>query len=375
MKILILGSEGDRGAISIIRGLEDLNVNIFVAISKSKKYERLAYKKYSKTILYYEDSYFENFINSLIKFANIIGGYYIYCLGDEKTEWLIKGKKELNINKIVFEAPGYESFLMMVNKPRFLKVASSFGLSIPGEISVEEGINLLKHKESIVLKAKDKNTLKKFKAPIIINKLKVLKQIDFEKYNFIIQNFIFGPSVYYSAYYRNGKKIAFFEQINLVQQPCGGSVLKAAPYKIDPSVIAKTDEMFKSLDWSGVMMVEFKLCKGYYYVIECNPRFWGPNQLALDNGINYASLMLDKKNYVQRKKNNPIGYKWINGYIFGFISWIRGRGKFQKYSVKFQTKVRYYDLWNRKDTRLYFYFEVLLKTLILKINKKFRRKS
>lgn len=256
----------------------------------------------------------------------------------------------------------------MLNKPEFLKISLNNNLLIPREISIDTALEYLDNKKHIVLKAKDSKTLKKYKKPLIIDNKKMLFNIDFEQNNFIIQEFIDGPSVYYSAYYKDGVKIKSFEQINLVQQPAGGSVLKAAPYEICKDVVKKTDKMFQSLNWSGVMMVEFKIFDEKYYAIECNPRYWGPNQLLIDNGVNFPKLMigLDADNNEKEIKN--IGYKWFNGYILGFMYKISGLGKFQRYKVKFDYKIKYKDLWKRKDTRLYFSLEVMLNII-----RKFKR--
>ena len=206
-----------------------------------------------------------------------------------------------------------------------------------------------------------------------MDKFRKLEEYDLDKYSFIIQKYIKGPSVYYCAYYKKGEKISSFSQINLVQQPGGGSVLKAAPYNIDENIIIKTDQMFKKLDWSGVMMIEFKIENNIYYAIECNPRYWGPNQLLVDNGINFPLIMLEGKGIIDDKIKMNRGYKWRNGYILGYIYKFRGLGKFQRYKVEFDTKIKYKDLWNRKDTRLYFYLEIFLVVIVTKIKKIFKR--
>jgi|SRR5690554_2770122 len=370
--ILILGSESTRAAISILRGLKNIENNIYVAISNSNKSDRFAFRKYAKDYLFYNDMSEKDFIDSLLNFRNEIGDFYLFCIGDLKTEWILLNKETLNSNGINFEAPGLQEFKKMLFKPDYLKVSSKFGLKIPQELTIKEAMNLLENKKSIVLKAEDSKTLKKYKKPLIIEDIKSINKIDLNENNFIIQEFVDGPSVYYSAYYKKGRKISSFEQINLVQQPGGGSVVKAAPYKISEEVIEKTDNMFKELNWSGVMMVEYKVQEGKYYSIECNPRYWGPNQLLIDNGVNFPRLMLGLKEENSKTLNTDVGYKWINGYILGFLYKLSGEGKFQKYNIDFENKIKYLDLWKRKDTMFYHFFEVTF-NLFNKIRSIFRR--
>lgn len=371
--ILILGSESTRAAISILRALNDIENKIYVGISQRNKKDRFAFKKYAKEFWYYNHSSQDDFIKSLISFRQKTGDLYIYCIGDERTEWLILNKEKLNKNNIFFEAPDIEGFNKMLIKPEFIKTVYEYGILIPTELNLDKAYEELNNKKQIVLKANDTETLKKYKAPLIIKDTKKLNEIDLKNNNFIIQQYIDGPSVYYSAYYKEGLKIRSFEQINLVQQPNGGSVLKAAPFKIDQRIIDKTDIMFKDLNWSGVMMIEYKLEDDKYYAIECNPRYWGPNQLLIDNNVNLPKLMLGLEIEDNDETSMTKGYKWINGYILGFIYKIKGQGKFQRYKVQFDNKIKYFDLWNRKDTRKYFYLEVFLTTVVNRFKKLFRR--
>ena len=43
--------------------------------------------------------------------------------------------------------------------------------------------------------------------------------------------------------------------------------------------------MLIQIGYYGLIMIEVKIQDGEYYMIEANPRLWGPSQLILDAGM------------------------------------------------------------------------------------------
>jgi predicted ATP-grasp superfamily ATP-dependent carboligase len=83
--------------------------------------------------------------------------------------------------------------------------------------------------------------------------------------------------------------------------------------------------LLKSLRWSGVAMVEFRIDKntGQPRVLEVNPRLWGSLQLAIEAGVDfpyllYAFTMGEPCPSVLDYKMN-IDCRWMLGDVIGFL--------------------------------------------------------
>jgi predicted ATP-grasp superfamily ATP-dependent carboligase len=61
-----------------------------------------------------------------------------------------------------------------------------------------------------------------------------------------------------------------------------------------PQIMELGLSLFKSLNWAGVGMVEFKVDPrdGIPKLMELNPRFWGSLQLAIVSGVDFPYLIL-----------------------------------------------------------------------------------
>lgn len=365
-KIVIFANENERAAVSCLRTLSNYNLDIYIAFSDKSIKNLIIFGKYTnkqKSFYYSKDSK-EDFIKSLLSIQSEIGDYFVFNFGDKITRWLIEGKIELEENGIQMRSPNLYSYDSMLNKHSFIKCCVKYNLDIPQEISAEVYIKNNLFKEKFVIKAKNSSEGKDNKVlevPMLIENKKALmkfnkKDIDLEKH--FVQQYIDGPSIYYCALYEAGKKKTHFSQKNIVQQPGGKSVIKAVPYQLPIGIIEKIDNMMTELNWDGVMMIEFKESNGRFYAIECNPRFWGPLQLAIDNGINFPAYIVEVESPIQEAVVlKTYGYVWITGYLIGILYKLQTKTSFQLHSKEDYENLNFKDIWFRKDTFLYFIFE------------------
>jgi predicted ATP-grasp superfamily ATP-dependent carboligase len=171
-------------------------------------------------------------------------------------------------------------------------------------------------------------------------------------------------------------------QKTLVQQPGGRSVLKAKIDLLPDDVIKKVDKMLLSLRWYGLLMIEFKELDGEYYAIECNPRLWGPLQLAVDNDFDFPyalwCLAMGEKIESRNQLMHNVGYRWAGGYLYGLLAKMETRTNFQFNDNHTLREVAFKDIWLRMDTLLYFVAEFcwfclsLFKTMFKEISKGYR---
>ena len=78
-------------------------------------------------------------------------------------------------------------------------------------------------------------------------------------------------------------------------------------------------DVFKYLKFHGLVMVEVKFFNNKFYVIEANPRFWGPSQLILDSGMDLFYCFAKENNLINNipkiKYEENVWYFWQGGLI------------------------------------------------------------
>lgn len=143
------------------------------------------------------------------------------------------------------------------------------------------------------------------------------------KYNssdFYFQEFIEGDSYYLLYYfYRDGRCVKI-SQRNLLQQPSGKSIIAAQIATIHNDIeFNMYEKMFKKINYFGLVMLEVRGTNNKYYMIEANPRFWGPSQLFVDANQNLFEDFLVDNNIIPKKNDELPRYNtkyfWYGGYI------------------------------------------------------------
>ena len=376
-KVLLLMSENDRAAIACLRSLDE-KVQIIPSFNNKSIFNSLIVpENLRRNITYYNSNNEEDFINSLIQIKKKHGSFKVFLFGDQTSYWLLTNKKRLLSYNIYVKGPETEAYTTMLNKKNFLEISSEYGMLIPKTINYIEVMNK-KFEKKFVIKPKESTENERIlDDPMLIENKKsfqYLKSLDLDFDNHILQEYVYGPSVYYMSLYNNGDKIIDFTQKNIAQQPGGKSVIKAIPSEIPEYIKEKVDALMRDFNWTGPMMIEFKLMDDKYYNIECNPRLWGPLQLAIDNGINFANAMYEPSNYKNKndyKAEKEVGYLWKTGYLLGFLYKITTKTNFQRYNVN--KEFIFKDVWFRKGTRLYSIIEFPLTIIKILKNRLFKK--
>lgn len=101
--------------------------------------------------------------------------------------------------------------------------------------------------------------------------------------DWVFNEYVDGDS-YYLLYCfpKSGTEIRH-SQRNIVQQPDGRSILAAVSADLHRHPVADAyADFFRSLEYTGPVMVELKESAKGFAMIEANPRPWGPSQLVID---------------------------------------------------------------------------------------------
>ncbi|MDR0502466.1 MAG: ATP-grasp domain-containing protein [Treponema sp.] len=138
--------------------------------------------------------------------------------------------------------------------------------------------------------------------------------------DYYIQEFIKGKSVYLLFYFSKDGSVYSYSQENIMQQSHGSSIIAA--FSADYHKLSFTQDFVKMLigiKYTGLIMIELRVNENNdIYMIEANPRLWGPSQLILDSNMNLwlcfindwlDGCMLQKK----EKYKTGIPYFWSGG--------------------------------------------------------------
>jgi predicted ATP-grasp superfamily ATP-dependent carboligase len=140
-----------------------------------------------------------------------------------------------------------------------------------------------------------------------------------QKSDFTFQQFLDGgESLYLLFYFAGNGRSWTYSQKNIAQQKGGKSIVAAvgAQYHLSDELVSPYVRMFKEMGFYGLVMVEVRIYDGENYMIEANPRFWGPSQLFCDAGNNFFECMLADYGFLKDEpdfKNDAAYYFWSGG--------------------------------------------------------------
>ncbi len=335
-------------------------------LSKKQKLadQFVCYIRQGSPIFRYDDSSCEEFCESLLSIGKKIGSYVLFPSGERILRWAISKKEELKQHGVIIPTVGIEIYKEFSDKFKFANICKNYNLHVPDEYdSIPD-----KYAFKFVVKPKEgiwgrDNILT---VPFLVENsrsLELLKKKNLDRHSHFIQQYIDGPSYYYCGLYEEGHKKLGMAQKTLIQQPGGGSVIKAKIDHLPDEIVEKVDKMLLSLGWQGLLMVEFKELNDKYYAIECNPRLWGPLQLAVDNGFDFPyalwCLTASEEIKASNRLGRSIGYRWAGGYLFGWLARIETGTDFQRNDGHNVRETVFRDIWLRMDTLIYFVVEFM----------------
>jgi len=125
----------------------------------------------------------------------------------------------------------------------------------------------------------------------------VIRAMPRAAYPLLIQERIVGPGVGIFLLIWDDEILAIFAHRRLREKPPSGGVSVYAESIEPPAGLAERSyALLEDLGWRGAAMVEYKIdqATGTPYLMEINGRFWGSLQLAIDAGVDFPRLLLDR---------------------------------------------------------------------------------
>ena len=243
-----------------------------------------------------------------------------------------------------------ELYEKISDKLSFSRLCQAHGIAIPGEISIHDVAQL-----PVVAKPKRYfSSTGEVLIPMIISDQNELEQftLKWQEDDFYIQQYIAGESYYLLYYFHRNGMIYKFSQQNIAQQPGGKSIVAAVSSDIHQSQISTPFEnLFRSLNYFGFVMVEIKRMQNQYYMIEANPRFWGPSQLFVDAGINFFEAFLHDMGVTDTSapqfmyRDQPIRYFWFGG----MMETLRNHRQLTYYGSSQSSILQELSVWIKSD--------------------------
>ena len=138
----------------------------------------------------------------------------------------------------------------------------------------------------------------------------------------IVQEYIVGGGYGFFAYYDNGVCKRSFTHHRIREYPVTGGASVCAESFRDPKLNEYGKKMLDALQWNGVAMVEFKKDNndGVYKLMEINPKFWGSLELALQSGVPFDEMLVEKASGNEipiSEEFTDTTFQWIlNGELF-----------------------------------------------------------
>lgn len=320
--IVVFSGYNPRGVIAFLRTLQQLDIKDFIIIARDER-DELFMTAYRDDIFYIRKN------KELCKeeFKLIAAK-----INDEKrwdcfiiapsTEFL---NRYMLRNRVLLREMGYivplveeRLYEQISDKESFGMMCSSRGFDVPKTFSFPDSfIDPFVAKPITYEVAKTE----KIYSPVLVETEKAYGDFiaSHTLEDFYFQEMISGESYYLLYYFSEKGSVYRFSQQNLMQQADGKSITAAYASSIHKHRIAdEYEKLFRDVGFRGLVMVEIRLKDGKYYMIEANPRFWGPSQLFVDAGFNLFFAMLSDWGFAERGPDSrhideKTRYCWYGG--------------------------------------------------------------
>lgn len=354
MHILIFSGYNQRAVIAFLRTLTKNEICNYSIIARD--YEDTILKTEYKDKVFYiradKELCIKDFLNLLekIKKQYICEKIFIAPTTEYLNRFLLEYRGCIEKQGGIIPLSSKDLYIKISDKESFQDICDTQGLIIPKKIELPELFE-----EAFVAKPKKyMGSGGIINAPVLITTPYAFQDF-IEHYNaddFYFQEYISGRSFYLLFYFSKKGKYYAYSQENVLQQPYGKSIVAAKYSDIHTENICEQyAELFDKLNFYGLVMVELREADGKYYMIEANPRFWGPSQFFVDSNYNFFEYLLEDFNFTISSKvqseecKNDIKYFWTGGMnVYKNVLLV-------EYSDFELNEYIEFDVYNREDTR------------------------
>lgn len=357
--IIIFSGYNQRAVMAFLRCLEKKHINNYV-IAAASEHDTILKTSYMKKVFCIRKNAELNLDEICGILADVRKRFSADSLlipptTEALNRFLLENREILEMQHCIIPLVDKALYEELSDKESFWQLCRNNGLPVPPCISLN-----LKYTKPYVAKprhyfSKDGNTY----SPILVLSAEIHDNFmnKYDTTEFTYYEYISGNSYYLLFYFSKSGEVFCSSQENFAQQLNGKSILAAAMSKIHEQDIAdKYINLFRQANYVGFVMVELREKGGSYYMIEANPRFWGPSQLFVDAGVPLFEEFLKDYRYISQVEKTVINYDakylWSGGCSTELINeqnvtWL-GQGR-QKVSGQWEEFVNA-DIYCRQDT-------------------------
>ena len=284
MPLLIFSGSNDRAIISFCRYASKRGIDFYIVANGSN--DNIFISDYKDKVFKVRERN-KLTIDDVLNFAGQIKNYSNEVAVLPSTEYinrlLVKNEQILKLNHIYTGLCSEALYQRISDKHSFGEMCRNHNILVPREYTKKPTVY------PYVIKPKNYNVGEK-----ILDKPAIIcDESDYDIYmesksddDYFYQQYIEGRSIYLLYYVGSDGCARVYSQENYVQQSQGGSMLYSeSSDHHNSSIGGDYADMFIKVGYRGLLMVEVKKEQDDFFMIEANPRLWGPSQLILDAGM------------------------------------------------------------------------------------------
>lgn len=357
--LVVFSGFNQRAVIAFLRSLHHNCINNYVIIASSED-DTIQYTTYSSKVFWIrkckelnKDEIIQIILN--IKKAFLVNELLIVPSTESLNRFILKNREELESFGCIIPLVNEELYETISDKHSFWELCSYRRLQVPEIVTDFRNLSL----PFVAKPKKYYSNIGNVYSPIIVNNEQQYQRF-IDKYSiddFDIQEYVSGESYYLLYYFSKNGNITKYSQKNLAQQPYGKSILVAEKASIHVLEISEQYEaLLKDLKFKGFIMIELRKNNDLYYMIEANPRLWGPSQFFVDSGVPIFEAFLLDYHFLEKIDQPSIRhdakYLWSTGSEKGLLHdescvwYSNGKEIVEKQWKEFFA----FDVYCRKDT-------------------------
>ena len=357
--VVIFSGYNQRAVIAFLRTLTENNIDNYyiVAANENDTILRTAYK--NKVFTIRKNKALEK--KELLEIVNsiLIKSGAEHALIAPSTEalnrFLLENREELTSKGWIIPLVSSDVYQLISDKESFWKYCKNQSLLVPRLVDLSSAFLTPYVAKPLCYQSSEGQIY----TPILVHNEQEHKYF-LEHYNqsdLSFQEYITGNSYYLLYYFSVCGEVYQFSQENLAQQFGGKSIIAARRSTLHlTSISDKYVESIRKLNYHGFLMIELRERDGFFYMIEANPRFWGPSQFYHDCGIEFFELFLKDYDIIDSvsidEKTNEIFYFWSGGCKGDILD--GNKCVFYNDGFDFITKniqtFKKWDIYHREDT-------------------------
>ena len=318
MKAFIFSGFNPRAVVAVCRKLKEYGLQASIISLRDEDeilkgpYRKWVVQRFEKASLT-----IEFILNSVQKWRDEDEDIFLFPTTEFLNRILIANEIKLKSQGIRVGLPRKSVYEQLSDKQAFLRLCQKHGLSVPkewGQWSDAEVPCVIKPKKYV-------SSGGQIEKPFLVFSRFSGQQylLSRDSNDYILQQYISGESFYLLLHRSRLGSVRYGGQKNLLQQTQGGSILRAVSVNFsEKQVVSRICNLLSDIDFFGLCMIEFRVQGQKWFVIEANPRPWGPLQLTIDSGMGLVdSFLLDNHligKVVESEFLPGVGYEWAGGF-------------------------------------------------------------